>query len=128
MRERTGIGCIVLRNHPDRPVLLLRRAFGEFEGRWCFVAGTVESGELPEAASRRELVEETGLRSADLEEVTVHTEPGLILHVFVARVAADVVVAMNREHTEAAWFSFDEAARALPRVAQRAVLDRVRAS
>lgn len=32
-----------------------------FPGKWTMISGAIESGEAPEAAARRELVEETGL-------------------------------------------------------------------
>ena len=69
MGAREGIGCIVLRDDPGRPVLLLRRAFGRYDGQWCFVAGTVEHPESPREAAERELLEETGLSGARLEEM-----------------------------------------------------------
>ena len=128
MEEQVGVGCIVLRDHHDRPVLLLRRAFGRFEGQWCFVAGTVESGEAPCVATKRELIEETGLQARHVEPVSVHTEPGLLLHVFLARVSDDSALITNREHTEAGWFSFEEAAQLLPRRAQRKVLEAIRSA
>jgi ADP-ribose pyrophosphatase YjhB (NUDIX family) len=43
-------------------VLLVRRKFEPYAGRWSLPAGFMEYGEAPEDTARRETLEETGLR------------------------------------------------------------------
>ncbi len=58
-RPLVGIGVAVLR--PDA-VLLVRRGQAPSLGAWSLPGGGQELGETAEAAARRELLEETGLR------------------------------------------------------------------
>ncbi len=52
----------------DGKVLLLKRPAGcrSFPDKWSLVAGKIESGESPEAAARREIMEETGIEVGDI--------------------------------------------------------------
>jgi 8-oxo-dGTP diphosphatase len=56
-------------------VLLVRRAIPPFEGRWCLPGGFVRDGESLDAAARRELDEETGVRDVYLEQLYTFGEP-----------------------------------------------------
>ncbi len=61
---RAGAGAVVL--HPTEPkVLVLKRV--KQPDHWQLPQGGLEPGEEPEAAARRELAEETGLRAPDVE-------------------------------------------------------------
>ena len=62
-RPIVGIGIIVLR--PDA-VLLVRRARPPGQGSWSLPGGAQKLGETAEAAARRELAEETGLKAGAL--------------------------------------------------------------
>ncbi|WP_063897593.1 NUDIX hydrolase [Frankia sp. ACN1ag] len=57
-------------------VLLIRRGWAPFEGRWALPGGHIDPGERPEDAARRELAEETGLHAEDLALVGVWADPG----------------------------------------------------
>jgi len=124
VEQRTGIACIVVRDHASQPVLLLRRAFGEFDGEWCFVAGTPHADEPPERAVRRELHEETGLRAGSLSALCVSTAvAGLALHVFLARCPTANRIRLDSEHSEWRWASFDDAMESLSLPSQRRMLE-----
>ena len=74
----------------DGKVLVARRGEGlHLAGHWEFPGGKVEAGETPAEAARRELSEETGLHSPELEPLVVvvhdYAELPLRFHVFLAR-------------------------------------------
>ena len=50
-------------------VLLIQRGIAPFQGRWALPGGFVLEGESVEAAARRELEEETGVRDVYLEQL-----------------------------------------------------------
>jgi len=57
-------------------VLLVRRRHPPFKGRHALPGGFVEIGETVEAACRRELLEETGVRAGRLRLIGVYSDPG----------------------------------------------------
>ena len=59
----------------DLQVLLVRRKHAPFEGRWAIPGGFVEADESLEAAARRELKEETGVRDVYLEQLYTFGDP-----------------------------------------------------
>lgn len=56
--------------------LLIRRRRDPFAGRWAFPGGFVDENEPLEAAARRELWEEAGVRPTSLELFGVYGDPG----------------------------------------------------
>jgi len=56
-------------------VLLVERALSPYEGRWALPGGFVRDGESLEAAARRELDEETGVRDVFLEQLYTFGDP-----------------------------------------------------
>ncbi len=68
---------IVVVTREARPrVLLIRRRKSPFAGMWALPGGFVDEHEALEAAARRELHEETGLRIARLEQIGAFGAPG----------------------------------------------------
>lgn len=56
-------------------VLLVRRKFPPFKGRYALPGGFVEIGETVEDACRRELLEETGVKASRLRLIGVYSHP-----------------------------------------------------
>jgi 8-oxo-dGTP diphosphatase len=67
---------VVVATHEDRPrVLLIRRKHDPFAGMWAIPGGFVDMDETLEAAGRRELFEETGIRVDELEQLHTFGDP-----------------------------------------------------
>src|SRR5262245_13948409 len=67
--------AIVTRESRPR-ILLIRRKHPPFEGMWALPGGFVEMEESLDAAARRELFEETGIKGIELEQVRTFGDPG----------------------------------------------------
>jgi ADP-ribose pyrophosphatase YjhB (NUDIX family) len=52
-------GCIIV---IGGRLLLVKRRYQPYQGRWCLPAGFMEYGESPQHCARREILEETGLK------------------------------------------------------------------
>jgi 8-oxo-dGTP diphosphatase len=57
-------------------VLLVRRGIPPFEGRWALPGGFIHEDESLDAAARRELEEETGVRDVYMEQLYTFGDPG----------------------------------------------------
>ena len=123
--------AIVTREARPR-VLLIKRKKDPFAGSWALPGGFVDENERLADAARRELVEETGVAVADLEQLYTAGDPGrdprgwTVSVVFLAQVdpAALKPVAAD-DADEVGWFPLD----ALPAIAfdHAMLLGRVRA-
>lgn len=64
------IRAVICHVHSDGKYLLLLKEKGRFgEGFWNAPGGKIESGETPEQAAKREVLEETGLRISKLSDI-----------------------------------------------------------
>jgi 8-oxo-dGTP pyrophosphatase MutT (NUDIX family) len=117
------VECWVFRTTSDDrlELLLLRRAPGRiFAGLWQPVTGRPEAGEIAPLAALREVAEETGLGSADiqgvytLDQVVQLYSPARngIAHavLFAAWVRPDARVRISNEHDDLRWVTAEEAA------------------
>jgi ADP-ribose pyrophosphatase YjhB (NUDIX family) len=67
-----GVGVVVLRKGPHGPeVLLIQRGKPPRQGEWSMPGGKQEWGETLHEAAHREIMEETGVRIANLKLIDV---------------------------------------------------------
>jgi 8-oxo-dGTP diphosphatase len=65
--------CVIF--EPGWHVVLIRRKHEPFAGFYALPGGFVEMGETVEAACRREVLEETGLKVSNLALIGVYSDP-----------------------------------------------------
>jgi 8-oxo-dGTP diphosphatase len=113
IRPVLGVGAIIFAQ--DR-VLLAERGRTPLKGQWSLPGGAVETGELLEAALRREVLEETGLGNVRFFEIyerimrDAHerTEYHYVLIDYVCEAAGEARAADDVSKT--AWVSMTELA------------------
>jgi 8-oxo-dGTP diphosphatase len=122
---------IAVVSREKRPrVLLVRRKHEPFAGKWALPGGFIEMDEPLEESARRELREETGIRTKKLWQIAVYGDPGrdprgrTISVVYMARVDPQKVNPTAADDAaDVGWYPTD----ALPPLAfdHQAILERV---
>jgi len=113
------VDVYVIRPLPDgwRVLVLQRAADTRCPGSWEAVHGRIESGERPEQAAVREVLEESGLRVSRLYNIAVVPFYIASLSIvsaavaFAAFVDEPATVALANEHAEFEWLSPEDAGR-----------------
>jgi ADP-ribose pyrophosphatase YjhB (NUDIX family) len=105
---KLAVAALIVRNGQ---ILLGKRGPGtRSPGKWSFPAGFVERGEQVEAATGREVFEETGLEIEPGELVGLFSEPGetVVLAVYEATLRnPDAVPVAADDLVELGWFPLD---------------------
>lgn len=108
---------IILRN-PENRILLLKMVKTD-ETFWELPGGRIQIGETPEQGLRRELLEETGIKTIlQIRHVNMHVSPyrilmvsgqsvGLIFSVYCGRVTEDIVN-LSSDHVDYVWATDQE--------------------
>jgi 8-oxo-dGTP diphosphatase len=112
-RPALTVDCVVFgMDEGDLKVLLIQRGVEPFLGKWALPGGFVRMEESLDAAARRELEEESGIRPSHLEQLYTFGDPGRDPRGRVVTVAYFALVKLSdhRVHAatdarEAAWFS-----------------------
>ena len=112
-RPALTVDCVVFgMDEEDLKVLLIKRGVEPFVGKWALPGGFVRMEEALDAAARRELEEEAGIRPSHLEQLYTFGEPGRDPRGRVVTVAyfalvklTDHRVQASTDAREAAWFS-----------------------
>ena len=129
-----AVAAVLILEDNDNQVLVLRRAESTpLGGAWGPVTGALEAGENASQAALREIQEETGLvpkRFYSADYCIQFYEPInraiSVIPVFVGFVSDDQTVALNWEHSDYRWASFEEALPLLTFGGQRAMFEHVR--
>lgn len=112
-RPALTVDCVVFgMDEEDLKVLLIKRGQEPFAGKWALPGGFVRMEESLDAAARRELEEESGIRPSHLEQLYTFGAPGRDPRGRVVTVAyfalvklTDHRVQASTDASEAAWFS-----------------------
>jgi 8-oxo-dGTP diphosphatase len=75
-RPAVTVDVVIVTKERNPRVLLIRRKHEPFAGMWAIPGGFVDMEEPLEAAARRELAEETGIRAKKLEQLHTFGDPG----------------------------------------------------
>ena len=116
-RPALTVDCVVFGlDDEDLKVLLIQRDLDPFAGKWALPGGFVRMDESPDAAARRELVEEAGVSNVFLEQLytfgDVERDPrGRVVTVaYYALVKlSEHAVRAATDARNAAWFAVDDA-------------------
>src|SRR6476660_8062009 len=74
-RPAVTVDVVIVTREPTPRVLLIKRKHDPYAGRWALPGGFVDMDEPLEDAARRELLEETGVRLARLEQLHTFGDP-----------------------------------------------------
>lgn len=90
-------------------IFATQRGYGEFKGGWEFPGGKIEEGETPQAALKREIIEEleTEIKVGDLIDTIEYDYPTfhLSMDCFWAEiVSGDLIL---KEHEAAKWLTME---------------------
>ncbi len=111
-RPAVSVDIVIVTKEPRRRVLLIRRKNEPFAGNWALPGGFVEMEESLEKAAQRELFEETGVKTKNLEQLQSFGDPdrdprGRVISIaFLAEVdPAKLKPRAADDAAEVGWFS-----------------------
>ena len=108
--ERKSIEVVAAVIIEQQRVFATQRGYGEWQGWWEFPGGKLEAGENPEAALRREILEELATHVEVRERLctVAHDYPNfhLTMHCYLCRVVTGNLSLL--EHKASRWLSRSE--------------------
>ena len=111
-RPAVTVDVVIVTREEKPRVLLIRRKHDPYEGCWALPGGFVDMDEALDAAARRELLEETGVKATDLAQIGTFGDPGrdprgrTITVAYLAQVDHDAVQPRAADDAaEVGWFS-----------------------
>ena len=102
--------AIIIVVNEDNELLLLKRSPLSDWGasRWGFVGGSIQRGETPKEACKREVKEEIGVDLDEIINVFNIQRGDNVEYVFACRCAGDENIKLNKEHTDYGWFPLED--------------------
>lgn len=102
--------AIIIIVNKDNEILLLKRSpLSDWEAsKWAFVGGSIQVGETPKEACKREVKEETGIILDDIINVFNLNRNGNVEYVFACRYFGDNKIKINKEHVDYGWFPIQD--------------------
>ena len=111
MTENGATGVLVKCTKTDR-FLLLKRNTAPYQDHWSLIAGGIEDGEESLEALKREVMEETGIKSGVIDykyiAKTVSGSGTKPFYYYEGTVDAEITPKLNDEHTEFVWCDKDD--------------------
>ena len=95
----------------NRFLLLKRSSYPDqwMPNKWSLIGGSVEKGENPETACKREILEECGLEIKDMVDTFTIKRDDTIEYIFACRYDGEPIdVELNKEHDGYGWFTYPE--------------------
>ena len=95
-------------------LLLVKRKAEPYKGKWALPGGFVKDKEALEAAAKRELKEETGLKIDNLNQIKAFGAPGrdprgrTITIAFWGSISTEENIKANDDAADAKWFPVDQ--------------------
>ena len=106
MKKIEVVAAIIVKGNE---VFATQRGYGDFKGWWEFPGGKIETGECPQDALKREIMEElqAEISVGDLLETVEWDYPAfhLTMHCFVCSLESESL-SLN-EHADSAWLTKD---------------------
>ena len=106
MKTIEVVAAIIIK---DGEVFATQRGYGEFKGWWEFPGGKIESGECPQEALKREILEELDaeIEVKELLETVEWDYPNfhLTMHCFICSLLSESL--HLNEHEAATWLTLD---------------------
>lgn len=107
------VSCFVIRN--DKKILLLKRSdkVSTYQGRWATVSGYIEAGEKDDETAFKEIREELGLNTNEIELIKkgslVYADGKWIVHPYLFRLRSDEIkLNLDWEHVRYRWIEPEE--------------------
>jgi 8-oxo-dGTP pyrophosphatase MutT (NUDIX family) len=111
IRTKQGAGCLIFCRSTDRFLLILRSELVPVALTWSLPGGSVDPGETPEQAARREVQEEIGFVLEDNPLQLIYTNethaPRFKFYTYAATVDKEFKPTLNWESAEYTWCDLD---------------------
>ena len=115
MADRFIVGCGAVVTGENKKILMVRQEVGYWAGKWIFPGGKLEMGETPEAAARREVLEEAGCHFDTVRQIGAYVsydpytsfEKQVVLVFYLGEYAGGRLI-VGEGVTESGWYSTNE--------------------